>query len=97
MKRWYDKNEELAKQFENFKNLRPKDKYTIIQGMLDFIQNHNPDILNKFIVPLDIEKWNRRWYDNEPAFWLFFNSIKFADEQLLQKVTAYMKKKIESL
>ena len=48
MKRWYDNNEELAKQFENFKNLHPKDKYTIIQGMLDFIRNYNPDILNKF-------------------------------------------------
>lgn len=95
MKRWYDKDKELAKQFENFKKLQPKDKYGIIQGLLEFIKNYDPDILHKFIVPLDIERWNRRWYDNEPAFWLFFNSLKFADEKLLKKVTAYMKKEIE--
>ncbi len=96
-KRWYDKDERLAKQLEEFTKIHPKYRYEIIQGMLSIIKEYDPDILNRFMVPSDIDEWNRRWYDDEPTFWLVINGLKFADEKLLKGVAEYLEGKIRDI
>ncbi len=93
-KRWYDKDKRLAKQLGTFMKLHPKYRYEIVQGLLDIIKELDPDILNRFTVPSDIEEWSRRWYDDEPTFWLVINGLKFANEELLKKVSEYMEDKL---
>lgn len=95
-KRWYDKDKRLAKQLDLFMKLHPKDRYEIIHGLLTIIKEADPEILNRFTVPHDIEQWNRRWYDDEPTFWLVINGLKFADESLLKKVAVYMEETLQT-
>ncbi len=94
-KRWYDKDKRLAKQLDAFMKVHPKYRYTIIQGILDIIKHSDQDILNRFVVPSDIEKWSRRWYDDEPMFWLVINSLKYAKEKLLKEVASYMEEQMQ--
>lgn len=93
-KRWYDKDKRLAKQIGAFMKIHPKYRYEIVQGLLAIIKELDPDILNRFTVPSDIEEWSKRWYDDEPTFWLVINGLKFANEELLKKVMEYMEDKL---
>ena len=94
MKRWYDKNEKLAKQLENLTKAPVETKQKIIKGLLDIIQDSDQEFASRFKVPIDIDLWSRRDYDDEAATWIIINNLKFADESLLQKVTEYIEKKI---
>jgi len=96
MKRWYDKNGKIGKLIEDLRKIPPEAKDSVIRDVMDLIRNSKPDILNNFDVPLDIESWHRRWYDNSPNLWLVFNTLRFADEKLLKKVIGYLEKEIAS-
>jgi hypothetical protein len=93
-KRWYDKDKELAKYLDNLVKIHPDNELKVINGLLEIIRQNNPDILNKFTIPHDIENWHKRWYDNNPIFWLTINSLKYADEKLLKKISDYLEKEI---
>lgn len=94
MKRWYDKNEKLAKQLENLTKAPVETKQKIIKGLLDIIQDSDQEFASRFKVPIDIDLWSRRDYDDEAATWIIINNLKYADESLLQKVTEYIEKEI---
>ena len=94
MKRWYDKNEKLAKQLDGLIKAPVETKQKIIKGLLDIIQGLDQEFANRFKVPIDIDLWSRRDYDDEAATWIVINNLKFADESLLQKVTEYIEKEI---
>ena len=96
MKRWYDKNEKLAKQLNNLTKAPVETKQKIIKGLLDIIQDSDEEFASRFKVPIDIDLWSRRDYDDEAATWIIINNLKYADESLLQKVTEYIDKEISS-
>lgn len=96
MKRWYDKNEKLAKQLNNLTKASVETKQKIIKGLLDIIQDSDKEFASRFKVPIDIDLWSRRDYDDEAATWIVINNLKYADENLLQKVTEYIEKEISS-
>jgi hypothetical protein len=93
-KRWYDRDKTLAKQLDAFMQAHPKHQFETIKGLLVLIQESNPEILGKFTVPTDIERWHRRWYDKDPTYWIVLNGLRLADEELLKKVAAYLEGKL---
>ena len=96
MKRWYDKNENLAKQLDALIKAPLETKQKIIKGLLDIIQDSDQEFASRFKVPIDVDLWSRRDYDDEAATWIIINNLKYADESLLQKVTEYIEKEISS-
>ena len=97
MKRWYDKNEKLAKQLEALKKAPAETKTKIIKGLLDIIQqNADQEIVSRFKVPIDIDLWSRRDYDDEAATWIVINNLKYVDEKILGQVAEYIEKEISS-
>jgi hypothetical protein len=93
-KRWYDKEKDLALVLDKFMKVHPRHSVDIIKALLDIIKETSPDILSRFTIPTDVEKWHRRWYDKDPAFWLVFNGLKFAKKKLLTDVVTYLKKEL---
>ena len=96
MKRWYDKNEKLAKQLNNLTKAPVETKQKIIKGLLDIIQDSDKEFASRFKGAIDIEHGRRRVYVDEAATWIIINNLKYADESLLQKVTEYIEKEISS-
>jgi hypothetical protein len=93
-KRWYDRDMKLAKQLDVLMKVHPKDEYRVLSGLLDLVRGSNPEILNRFIIPSDIDTWNRRWYDKDPIYWLVLNGLKYADDTLLKTVADYLEKEL---
>ena len=52
-----------------------------------------PDLIDKYVMdfPMGLK---RRWYDKDPFSWLIINSLKYANKNLLEKVTALIKENI---
>lgn len=95
MKRWYDKNEKLAKQLDALIKAPAETKLKIINGLLDIIkESADQDIVNRFKVPVDIDLWSRRDYDDEAATWIVINNLKYVDEKILEKVSEFIEKEI---
>lgn len=95
MSRWYDRRPGLGMRLDAFKEMSPEIREPIVNGVLELVKKHKPDLLSyetAFDFPFDFRK--RRWYDNDPHLWLMFNVLKLADETLLQFVEAYLTKKI---
>ncbi len=93
--RWYDQYPELSKYIEQLKDESTEKKDIIFTKIKNLINKYNPDIINQNVMefPMDIK---RRWYDNDPFSWLIINSLKFASPKLLKKVTAILKKNLNS-
>jgi hypothetical protein len=95
MKRWYDKNEKVAKQLDALIKAPSETKLKIIKGLLDIIQeNADQEIVSRFKVPLDIDLWSRRDYDDEAATWIVINNLKYVDEKILDQVADFIEKEI---
>ena len=92
--RWYDKDKRLARQLDAFMKVHPRYSYTIVQGLLDLIKAAQPDILQRFTIPSDVEQWCRRWYDKDPVFWIVLNGLKYANEELLRRVASYLEEQM---
>lgn len=89
-RRWYDKNKILSEKIERLRRMHPEQEYQIVLGLLDLLRAEQPEALEKFVIPTDIESWNRRWYDDDPLFWLAINGLKNADKQVVDKVIRYL-------
>ncbi len=92
--RWYDKNKRLARQLDALMKVHPKDEFRAIKGLLDLVRKWEPDILNRFVIPVDIDKWYRRWYDKDPAYWLAINGLRHASDGLLDRVADFLEKEL---
>jgi hypothetical protein len=74
--------------------LELKQRDAVISGVMEIIKRISPHLLERYVLdfPLDIKR--RRWYDRDPYLWLLFNGLKYADKQLLTKVTSFLKKNV---
>ncbi len=93
-KRWYDKNPKLAHQLDRLMNVHPKDELKVLEGLLALIRETDQDILIQFMIPSDIEEWDRRWYDKDPVYWLAINGLKHAGDELLDRVADFLAAKL---
>lgn len=96
-RRWYDKNKMLARQIDRLANVHPEKKYSVIDDLMSLVAKSQPDILHRFTIPTDIERWHRRWYDKDPVYWLVINSLKYADDELLEKAAKFLENQLASL
>jgi hypothetical protein len=97
MSRWYDDKKRLAKLLEELRTVHPKYSYDIVSGVLAILRQTDPDILNRFEIPSDIERFNKRWYDEDPLYWLSLNSLKNADRAVLDKIEDFLESKFSSI
>ena len=96
MKRWDDEHTNLRDRLDALKHMDEKTRDPIIKGVMNLMQQYDPELLcsEKAVdFPLDLQK--RRWYDADPYLWTMFNTLKAADDTLLQSVEAYLGSKIK--
>ena len=88
MSRWYDKRPILGKRLEAFKEMNPQLRESIIEEVMYLIEQYDADLISdKQAFTFDCNQ--QRWYDNDPFLWLMFNTLKLADDTLLQIVEVY--------
>jgi hypothetical protein len=93
MNRWYNQHPNLEKSLDAFKDMEHKTRDPIVKGIMELVQQDDPSLLhceNAFDFPLDFK--GRRWYDSDPYLWLMVNTLKIADDRLLQSVDDYLGK-----
>ncbi|MCG6201829.1 hypothetical protein [Psychromonas antarctica] len=91
MNRWYDKHPFLGGELDTLKERDQKSRDFIVRGVMDLVKQVDPGLLSleKAIdFPLDSKRW--RWYDNDPYLWVMFNTLKIANNALLQTVENYL-------
>lgn len=97
MKRWYDDHENLSRLLEQLKTVHPKNSFEIVDGLVKILRESDPAIMTNFEIPSDIERWNKRWYDNDPFYWLSINCLRRAQPAVINKVEKYLELKLRPL
>jgi len=90
--RWYDKYPELSKYIEKLKDLKERKRDKILLQMMQLIIEYDDKLIDKHI--LDFPIACRRWYDKEASSWLVINALKYANEDLINEITLYLKEKL---
>ena len=85
--RWYDKNPELSGYIDYLRDVEPDRRDKIIGDLKDLISDGLIDD-NVLEFPLTTK---RRWYDSDPYAWLVINALKYADDELIDRVIGYFR------
>ena len=96
--RWYDRFPSLSRNLERLREKPDKSRTYVINNIIQIIRDKNPELLNPehaLDFPLDPKK--RRWYDQDPYFWLLVNTLSKADEQIIEAVAQYFSLEISAL
>ena len=91
--RWYDKYPDLAKSIKKLRGLKKHKRHEIIQSISKLITKRYPRLIDKYIMHYSIAD-NRRCYDSDHYFSLVFNTLKYANEDLINDIILYLKKKL---
>ena len=92
--RWYDKHEGLANHLESLKFM-PKRQYDeMLKDLIALARLLHPNLFEEHLLeyPLDLKK--RRWYDDDPYLWLVINGLRFAEDEVIQKVVTFFDKQV---
>jgi excisionase family DNA binding protein len=90
-KRWYDKHEELPLALEKLRTASKRECDNIVEGVKQIVTNRDPDFIDKVCKYFPLSPYRRRWYDKDPYLWLVVNSLRYADEQTIDEVVAFIK------
>ncbi len=92
--RWYDEIPELADFLEKIKEKDRTERDKVFVDIKNIIVGLDPELIDKHAMefPLDLK---RRWYDKDPISWMIINVLKYADEELIEKVIIYCKERFE--
>lgn len=90
MNRWYDKYEKLGDQIDRLKFTKRSHRDQLVQGVMKIIKKDTPSLLDRFVMDFPLDILRRRWYDKDPYLWLIINGLKYADKDLLDKVTEFL-------
>lgn len=91
MIRWDDNQAILRVRLDALKEMDETKRDPIIKGIMSLVEKYDSELLSyeKAIdFPLDMKK--RRWYDADPYLWSMFNTLKIADNTLLQSIEDYL-------
>ena len=91
-KRWYDKNPELSGFFERLKDFDPARRESMIGDLKDLITSFDDGLIDDNVMEFPLTT-KRRWYDSDPYAWLVINALKYADDELINRVIVYFKEK----
>ncbi len=85
--RWYDKTPELSGYIDYLRDVEPDRRDKIIGDLKGLISDGLIDD-NVLEFPLTTK---RRWYDSDPYAWLVINALKYADDELINRVIGYFR------
>jgi hypothetical protein len=91
MKRWYDRYPELARYLEEFRRMSRHRRDELIGGVMAIVKESASSIFDDFLLDFPLDLNRRRWYDRDPYLWLLFNGLAYADRELLDAVTRYLR------
>ncbi len=93
--RWYDKEIKLGKNLDRLKHADSNYKATVLRGILNIINKHDPSLLDDNVMnfPLDIER--RRWYDSDPDLWLIVNGLKYGSQEIKDQIAQYLEEQYQ--
>jgi hypothetical protein len=88
--RWYDAFPDLSDLLESLKELEKSELNALLRKIKKIILDYDHDLINRTVMsyPLGID---RRWYDKDPLCWMTINALKFADENLRNQVTDFLR------
>ena len=93
-RRWYDNNKELSRVLNDIKSLETDLRIQVVQGVLNLVNNANPNLIENFIANYRFDIFKNRWYDEDPYLWLIYNGLYYGDEKLKNDVIEFLKQKI---
>ena len=88
--RWYDAYPDFSRALEWLKGLEKRDRDKAILDMKDMIMDYDDELIDRHVFQFPLTQ-KRRWYDKDPYSWLVINALKYAEKELLDRVTAYLK------
>jgi hypothetical protein len=94
--RWYDVYPDFSEFLERLKDIPKKDRDKIILGMKDIILDFDSELFDRHVLEYPVNL-KRRWYDRDPYSWLVVNALKYAEKELIQNTTIYLKKEFKYL
>lgn len=92
--RWYDQHPDFSNNLEKLKDLPKEKRDLILYRIKKLINKNNPDLIDEHVMDFPMDQ-KRRWYDEDPYLWLVINSLQYANESLLKKVTQLLKKNLD--
>ena len=93
-KRWYDDNPRLALLLNLLRNQDKGCRDNIINELKDIIIYYDDSLIDIHVVDFPMTE-KRRWYDKDPYSWLVINSIKYADNELLSRITKHLSNRLQ--
>ena len=91
--RWYDKYPDLRIFIEKLKDIKAKERDTIISEMKGIIESYDDELFDRHVVDYPMT-CRRRWYDKDPFSWLVINGLKYANEDLITDIILYLREKL---
>jgi hypothetical protein len=92
--RWYDRYLDLGFHIERLKSLKKKERDKIILDIKDIIMDYDDKLIDRNVFDFSLSL-KRRWYDKDPFSWMVINALLYADETLLNKVTDFLRGKLQ--
>lgn len=92
-KRWYDSNPRLALLLNLLKKKDKDCRDKIINELKDIIIYYDNSLIDRNVVDFPMTE-KRRWYDKDPYSWLVINSIEYADDELLPRITKHLSNRL---
>jgi hypothetical protein len=93
--RWYDKYPGLGELLTKLKKTNELERGKLLDGIKQIVETSDPDLVNRHVMEFPLSAKKRRWYDHDPYSWLAINSLKFADDQVKNKVIGYLRSKLK--
>lgn len=90
MSRWYDKHTILSRAIDLMRDMDDEQRDHLMPGIMKIIRQRCPTLLDDFVddFPMDIHR--KRWYDQDPYFWLTINALQYAQDDLIRAVESYL-------
>ena len=92
--RWYDAYPDFSEALEWLKGLGKRERDKVILDLKNIIMEYDEELIDRHVLRFPLTQ-KRRWYVRDPYSWLVINALKYADKELLDRVTTYLKAESE--
>jgi hypothetical protein len=95
--RWYDQHEELAAHFETLKTIPKRQLNGLLKDLITLGRLLHPNLFEEHIFEYPLDPKKRRWYDDDPYLWIVINGLRYAEDEVINKVVAFFDKQISTI